>query len=152
MDTLSTSSIVVPGRTEAEVQWMDREGPDYPRPRVVALLMWMEFHIIANVNGIVQCTAWMTIRGSPAESTSEGFLLKDGIMGRILTQELGDLGTISTFISDLSRAMGKCIASPKLIFLTQKMGTIIPVPLDFSHQLWHVSCGLCGVLNRGQLL
>lgn len=59
VDTLLMSFIVVPGSTEVGEQWMDREGPDRPGLRCCTALHNSvgTFHIIADVNGIVQCTA-----------------------------------------------------------------------------------------------
>lgn len=133
---------------------MDREGPDCPGSRVELHHSVGTFHIIANgiMNGMVQCTAWIAVHGSPVGLTSEVFLLEDGVMERTLYQELGDRGSSSSFICDLLRALSKCLTFLSLIFLTCKMQTIIPVLLDLSHQVWHVSCGFCGVLDRGQLL
>lgn len=119
-----------------EVQWTDREEPDRPGPRTAAPHNSAgTFHITAILNGIMQCMAWVAVRGSPTGSTLEVFLLEDGVVERTLNQELGDLGSSSSFIPDLPRALGKYSFSLSHIFHTCKMGTIISDSPDLSHQV-----------------
>lgn len=118
-----------------------QKRPECPGARVVLHNSMGTFHTTASVDGIVQCTAWMAVQGSPAGLTSEVFLLEGGAMKRTQYQELGNLGSSSSFIYDFLRALSKCLTSLSLIFLTCKMGTTIPIPLHLSHQVWHVSCG-----------
>ena len=56
-------------------------------------------------------------------------------METTLYQELGDLASSTSFIYDLLKALSWWFTSPSLILLTCKMGTIIPIPLDLSHQV-----------------
>lgn len=63
---------------------MDRKGPECPGLRVIR----GTFHVIANVNGVTQCTAWTAAYGSPA-GPPQAFLPEDGVVERTLNQELG---------------------------------------------------------------
>lgn len=155
MNILPMSFIEVLGRPGVGEQWMGRKGPDCRGLTAIALhssVGTFRIRIIANINGIVQCTAWMAVHGSPAGSTPEAFLLEDAVEERTPNQELGDLSSSSTFISDLPRALGKHTTSLSLTFPICKTRTFIPVPLDLSHQTWPVSRGFCGILDRRQLL
>lgn len=91
------------------------------------------YHINTNVNEMVQCAAWIAVPGIPAGPTSEVFLLENEIMERTLYQGLGDLASSSSFIYDLLKALSWWLTPLSLIFLTCKMGTIIPIPLELSY-------------------
>lgn len=79
MDTLLLSSIVVPGRIE------DGSARDRQKARLLSGLRTAAphnsagtLHINANENGIMQCTTWVAVHGSPVGATWKVFLLRMG--------------------------------------------------------------------------